>query len=519
MSKDNFSPFANWRYDLPAALVVLLVALPLCLGIALASGAPLFAGLIAGAVGGIVVGVLSKSPLSVSGPAAGLTVIVLDAIHSLPSYEMFLTAVVLAGVIQLIFSICRAGVIGDFIPSSVITGMLSAIGLILIIKQVPYAVGFDITDFGGDDGHHHGGNTLMQLWNAVNNPTTGAMIIGAASLLVLFLWDMIQPRLKSVLRYIPGPLLVVALGVAANELFARYVPVWHLGEKFLVAVPASDSLKDFASHFTFPDFTVVTDYKVLLVAITIAVVASLESLLSIEAIDRIDPFKRVTPTNRELLAQGIGNITSGLLGGIPVTSVIVRSSANMNSGARTKASTIMHGIFLLICVIAIPGVLNKIPLASLAAVLIAVGYKLAKPQIFIAKYQKGHRHLIPFLGTIIAILMTDLLIGIAIGCVLGLSFVLWQNMQSVLITVQDGNNYLIRSKRDLYFVHKYELKRTLADIPAGAKVLMDMSRSQFIDLDNREIIQDFVTRASYDDISITLKGGEDESSRTAAAGE
>jgi MFS superfamily sulfate permease-like transporter len=507
---ENFSPFKNWRYDVPAAVVVLLVALPLCLGIALASGAPLFSGLIAGAVGGIVVGALSKSPLSVSGPAAGLTVIVLDAIQSLPSYEMFLAAVVLAGVMQLVLGALRAGVIGDFIPSSVITGMLSAIGLILIIKQIPYLVGFDASHFSGDDGHHKGGNTFAHLWEAVQNPTKGALFIGLFSLGFLFLWDAVQPKFKNFLRYIPGPLLAVAMGVAANEIFKLHYADLALGKEFLVAVPVSDSLREFAGNFTFPDFSVIYDYKVWIIAATLAIVASLETLLSIEAIDRIDPFKRVTPTNRELLAQGTGNMISGLLGGIPVTSVIVRSSANMSSGARTKMSTILHGLLLLGCVIAIPQLLNHIPLATLAAVLIAVGYKLAKPKIFYAKYKKGMRHLIPFLATIIAILMTDLLIGIGIGCVFGLAFVLFQNMKSALTVVNDGNNYLIRSKRDLFFVHKYELKRILSSIPADGKVLLDLSRAQFIDLDNVEIIQDFMTRAVYDNINVTVKGAVDE---------
>lgn len=509
MSQENFSPFKNWRYDVPSAVVVLLVALPLCLGIALASGAPLFSGLIAGAVGGILVGALSKSPLSVSGPAAGLTVIVLDAIHNLPSFEIFLAAVVLAGAIQIAFGLLRAGVIGDFIPSSVITGMLSAIGLILIIKQIPYLVGFDASNLSGDDGHHKGGNTVMHLWEAVQNPTKGALIIGLGSLAFLFLWDAIQPKFKNFLRYIPGPLVAVAMGVAANEIFKIHYADLALGAKFLVAVPVSESLRDFAGHFTFPDLSMLGDYKVWVVAVTLAIVASLETLLSIEAIDRIDPFKRVTPTNRELMAQGVGNMASGLLGGIPVTSVIVRSSANMSSGARTKMSTILHGLLLLLCVITIPQLLNHIPLAVLAAVLIAVGYKLAKPKIFYEKYKKGVRHLIPFLATIIAILMTDLLIGIGIGCVFGLAFVLFQNMRSAITVVQDGNNYLLRSKRDLFFMHKYELKRTLGSIPAGAKVLLDLSRAQFVDLDNVEIIQDFVTRATFDDINVTVKGAVD----------
>lgn len=501
------SPFTNWRYDLPASLVVFLVALPLCLGVALASGAPLFSGLIAGMVGGIVVGVFSKSPLSVSGPAAGLTVIVLAAIQQLPSFEAFLLAVVLAGVIQIVLGIARAGVIGDFIPNSVITGMLAAIGLILIMKQLPHALGYDATVFGGESLHK---GDIGLIWNdftqMISSILPGAALIAMTSLVFMFWWDKKQPKMNNWLRYLPGPLVVVAFGIIANILMGKYMPGWQLHTSHLVAVPVANSIGEFFGNFRFPDTSLIADVSVWSVAITLALVASIESLLSIEAIDKLDPFRRVTPTNRELVAQGIGNITSGLIGGLPVTSVIVRSSANVTSGARSKMSTICHGLLLLGSVMAIPHVLNMIPLAALAAVLIAVGYKLTKPAIFARKYKKGVQHFLPFLVTVTAIMLTDLLTGILIGCVVGVAFILRQNFRSAITTVNDDqDHYLVRFKKDLFFLHKYELKRALAQLPDGASVMLDFSRIHFVDKDNVEIIQDFMAGAPYRKITVSFR--------------
>ncbi len=503
MQQQKFSTLPNLRYDLPASLVVFLVALPLCLGIALASGAPLFSGLIAGIVGGVVVGALSKSPLSVSGPAAGLAVIVLDAITTLPTYNVFLLAVLIAGILQIGLGFLRAGVIGDFIPSSVIKGMLSAIGLILIIKQVPYALGH-LVEVGVDD-HAKGQEGLFNMLDAFQHVSPAAIIISAISILFLIVWEKKQPTFKSFVRYIPGPLVVVVFGVIAAMLPQFGFGFMALETGHMVSVPVSDGLSGFFSNFSSPDFSAISSIDMWKIAITLAIVASIETLLSIEAVDNIDPYKRVTPTNRELVAQGAGNIVSGFIGGLPITSVIVRSSANITAGARTKTSAIAHGLLLLACVVLIPGLLNKIPLASLAAILIMVGYKLVKPSIFVQKYKKGYSHLIPYLATIIAILALDLLMGIAIGLVFGVIFVLIQNYHSAIMVVSDDKDVLIRCKKDLFFLHKFELKTALSAIPPGSSVMIDVSRIRFIDQDNIEIMQDFLVNAAHSNIAVSFK--------------
>lgn len=507
MSHPNLSPLSNMRFDIPAAIVVVLVALPLCLGIALASGAPLFSGLIAGVIGGVVVGALSGSPLSVSGPAAGLTVIVLSAITGLKSFEAFLLAVCLAGCLQIVFGLLRAGVIGDFIPTTVIKGMLAAIGLILILKQVTHAVGYDANatgdfEFLQQDGH----NTFSSLWYMMGeNMAWGACIISFISLAFLFWWDKKQPKMTNALRYIPGPLVVVLFGISANAVFKMSFPELALGGDRLVSVPVINSTEEFLQNFTHPNFDLITSKEVWMVALTLAVVASVETLLSIEAIDKLDPYKRVTPTNRELFAQGAGNIVSGLIGGLPVTSVIVRSSANVTSGGRTKASAIIHGVLLLMMVMAIPVYLNSIPLSALAAILIATGYKLAKPGLFKEKYQKGIGYFVPFVITIAVILLTDLLVGIGVGIVTASIFIVWENFRNSIILVQDGNNYLVKCKKDLFFFHKYQLKSLLNELPDNSRVLLDLSRANFIDLDNIEIVNDFIVAAEFKDIQLTIK--------------
>lgn len=497
--------FASWRYDLPAALVVFLVALPLCLGVALASGAPLFSGLIAGIIGGIVIGILSKSPLSVSGPAAGLTVIVFAAIQQLPTFEAFLLAVVLGGLLQILLGVMRAGVIGDFIPSSVITGMLAAIGLILIMKQLPHALGYDISVFGGESLHSGEFQDLWKDLRALGESTLpGAAFIGLTSLAFLFMWDKAQPKTGFV-SYLPGPLMVVAYGIIANGLFAQYVPAWHLEASHLVAVPVANSASEFFGQFRMPDFSMIGDPAIWTIAVTLALVASIESLLCIEAVDKLDPYKRVTPTNRELVAQGFGNIASGMIGGLPVTSVIVRSSANVGAGARSKLSTIIHGLLLLGSVVAVPTLLNSIPLAALAAVLIAVGYKLTKPSLYVKKYQKGWAHFLPFVITVAAIMLTDLLIGILIGCVVGVVFILVESLRSLILKVNDGNQYTLRFNKDVFFLHKYDVKRSLAELPENATVLLDFSRIYYVDKDTIEIIQDFMVNAPYRNIKVTIR--------------
>ncbi|WP_375427729.1 SulP family inorganic anion transporter [uncultured Sphingomonas sp.] len=503
----SFSPLRTWRADLPASIVVALVALPLCLGVALASGAPLFSGLIAGIVGGIVVGALSKSPLSVSGPAAGLTVIVFAAIERMPSFEAFLLAVMLAGVMQVAFGLTRGGVLAEFVPSSVITGMLAAIGLILILKQIPHALGYD-GDYGGDfeffqaDGY----NTFSSIWRAAReSTTTGAVLIAGVSLAFLFWWDKARPK-EGPLRFLPGPLVVVIIGVVGNWLLGLLAPTSRLGRDHLVEVPVAGSFGEFTGLFSLPDFGQVGNLAVWTTALTLAIVASLESLLSVKAVDELDPKRRTTDKNRELFAQGSGNIVSGLLGGLPLTSVIVRSSANVDSGAESKLSTMLHGAWLLLSVALIPAVLNLIPLAALAAVLIATGYKLTKPALFVARYKQGWTQFVPFVVTILAILFTDLLIGIGIGLAVGFAFVIARNFRTAITFACDGNDCLIRARRNLYFIHKYELQRELGRVTDGADLLIDLSSTSYVDLDNVEIINAFIKGAGYRGITVKVRG-------------
>lgn len=503
--------FSHWKQDLPASVVVFLVALPLCLGIAMASGAPLFSGVISGIVGGIVIGSLSKSPLSVSGPAAGLTVIVLDALQRLPSFEAFLLAVCIAGALQVVLGAVRAGVIGDFIPNATIKGMLAAIGIILILKQLPHAFGYDGNHEGDEaffqaDGHNSFSALLELLHNDISY---GAVIISLLSLVFLLWWDKTQPKLKNMLRYIPGPLVVVAFGIAANALFAALLPGLALSGHHLVSVPVAANAGEFFANFSRPDFSAVTNPAVWSVALTLAAIASLETLLSIEAIDKIDVQKRTTPTSRELVAQGVGNMVAGAIGGLPLTSVIVRSSANASAGAQSKLSAICHGLLMLLCVMSVPVFLNLIPLSALAAILISTGYKLAKPQIFKAKFEKGWGQFLAFIVTIAAILLTDLLVGISIGLVVGLCFIVLENFRPSILFMVDGNNYLLRCRKDLFFINKHELKKSLALVPDGAHVLIDLSRVSFIDHDNIDVLSDFREAAPGRGIVVTVKASAD----------
>jgi carbonic anhydrase len=503
----SFSPLRTWRADLPSSIVVALVALPLCLGVALASGAPLFSGLIAGIVGGIVVGALSKSPLSVSGPAAGLTVIVFAAIERLPSFEAFLLATMLAGIIQVLFGLTRGGVLAEFVPSSVVTGMLSAIGLILILKQIPHALGYD-GDYEGDfeffqaDGY----NTFSSIWRAAReSTTTGAVLIAVVSLAFLFWWDKARPK-DGPLKLLPGPLVVVVIGVAGNALLGLVAPASQLGREHLVEVPAAGGLSEFVGLFSTPDFGQIGNAAVWTTALTLAIVASLESLLSVKAVDELDPKRRTTDKNRELFAQGTGNVVSGLIGGLPLTSVIVRSSANVDSGAESKLSTMMHGTWLLLSVALIPAVLNLIPLAALAAVLIATGYKLTKPALYLARYKQGWTQFVPFVITILAILFTDLLVGIGIGLAVGFAFVIARNFRTAITFACDDSDCLIRARRNLYFIHKYELQRELGRVPDGADLLIDLSSTNYVDLDNVEIINSFIKGAAFRNITVKVRG-------------
>ena len=498
--------FGSLSADIPSSIVVFLVALPLCLGIALGSGAPLFSGLIAGIAGGIVVGLLSGSQLSVAGPAAGLTAIVATAIGNLPTFEAFLLSVVIAGIFQVILGILKAGILGDYVPGNVIKGMLAAIGLILILKQLPHLVGFD-ADFEGNESFRQtdGGNTFTGIASALNYFVPLAAVIGLLSLGVQIFWEKTVTKKGGIFRLIPAPLVVVLLAVGINQWAIAQFPGWALPAHAMVSIPVATSVEGFVSFFTFPDFTQLSNPIVWKVAATLAIVASLETLLNIEAADELDPYHRVTPTNRELRAQGIGNLVSGLLGGLPVTSVIVRTSANVNAGAKSKMSTVFHGMLLLLCVAFIPKLLNMIPLPALAAVLIYTGFKLAKPAVFRQFYQKGFDQFVPFVVTIVAILFTDLLVGIMIGCLVGLFFVMRSNFRTSVFVVNDENRYLFRLRKDVSYLNKPIIKRKLEHVPDNAYVLIDATRADFIDRDVVEVIEDFLKHAPLKNITVELK--------------
>lgn len=501
------SMLRSWRTDLPASIVVALVALPLCLGVALASGAPLFSGLISGVVGGIVVGALSRSSLSVSGPAAGLTAIVFGAIQSLPTFETFLLAVCLAGVMQVGFSLSRGGVLAEFVPSSVIVGMLAAIGLILILKQFPYAIGYN-GDYEGSVSFAEAGgsNTISHIGDVLKNQIIwGSALIAALSIAFMIWWDKARPK-DGLLRLLPGPLVVVVFGVLANAAFANFAPTLAISAEHLVQVPVAKTPDEFFALFRLPDFSAVGNAQVWTVALTIAIVASLESLLSVKAVDEIDPKRRVTDKNRELLAQGVGNLAAGLIGGIPVTSVIVRSSANVESGADSRLSTMLHGFWLLISVLLIPTILNLIPLSALAAILIMTGYKLTKPKLFTERWSHGWTQFIPFVATIAAILFTDLLRGIVIGLIIGFIFVIARNFSTAVSYVENGNTCMVRARRDLYFIHKVQLQQALARVPDNCDVLIDLSATSYVDLDNIDIINAFAKGAPFRGITVLVKG-------------
>ncbi len=501
--------FKEIKNDFPASIVVFFVALPLCLGIALASGAPLFSGVIAGIVGGIVVGIASGSALGVSGPAAGLAVIVFSAISTLGSWSAFLMTVVLAGVIQLAMGFAKAGFIAYFFPSSVIKGMLTGIGLLIILKQIPHALGYD-KDAEGDTAFLQvdGENTLSSISSAFDAISSGAVLIAVLSLMMLILWDTVLIKKHKVFQLIQGPIVVVAFGIFMNMLYQNNILNFSLGAEHLVNLPVPDSLSGFLSQFTLPDFSVISHIDVWKIALVMAIVASLETLLCVEATDKLDPNKRVTPTNRELKAQGLGNIVSGLLGGLPVTQVIVRSSANIAFGGKTKLSAILHGVFLLISVLSIAEILNKIPLASLAAILIIVGYKLAKPTLFKQMYLLGWEQFVPFMATVIGILTTDLLIGISIGMVFGIFYTLHHSYENShflkkSMSTEEGHQvYHLVLAEEVSFFNKARILTTLNDIPENTKVIIDCSHSKSIAYDVLEIINNYECNAKIKNITV-----------------
>ena len=482
------------KNDIPASIVVFLVALPLCLGVALASGAPLLSGVISGIIGGIVVGLLSHSQTSVSGPAAGLAAVVLSAITQLGSFEIFLTAVLIAGIIQLGMGLAKTGFIANYIPSNVIKGLLAAIGIILILKQIPHAFGYD-KDAEGDFTFFQadGENTFSELFSIVDFLTPGALIISLLSIVILVSWD--KTPLKK-FKFFPAALFIVLFGVALNQFFIGYVPTLVIGESHLVSLPPFD-FGNLSTYFHLPNIASLSNHHVWLVGLTIAIVASLETLLNIEAVDNIDPHKRQTPPNRELIAQGVGNILAGLFGGIPVTSVIVRSSVNINSGNESKLSAILHGIFMLISVLALAPLLNLIPLASLAAILLMTGYKLTKISLFTSMYKKGWHQFIPFMATILAIVFTDLLIGILFGLFISGFFLLRDNYRNPFVMEKDklhiGEVIRLELANQVSFLNKASIKDTLWGVPENAKVIIDATYSDFIDEDVLEVIDDFKT--------------------------
>ena len=501
----------NLAHDLPASIVVFFVALPLCLGIALASGAPLFAGIIAGIVGGIVVGAASGSSVGVSGPAAGLTVIVFSAIATLGSWQAFLVAVVLAGLLQLVMGYLRLGLIAYYFPTSVIKGMLTGIGIIIILKQIPHALGYD-KDHEGDLSFlsADGENTLTGLATSLDFITPGALLISGCSLLLLVLWETVLMKKSRIFELIQAPVVVVLLGIAFYHLFQAGVLPFTLNKDQVVNIPVAPTLVAFFGQFTFPDFSHLSNPQVYVTAGILALIASLETLLCVEATDKLDPYKRITPTNRELKAQGWGNLISGMIGGLPVTQVIVRSSTNITFGGRTKMSTILHGCFLLASALLIPQVLNMIPLATLAAVLLIVGYKLAKPSLFKAMYKLGWNQFVPFMATVIGIVFTDLLTGIAIGMAVAIYYILRGHYGNPYVCELDKKSGKLKCKiilaEEVSFLNKGNILQTLKRLPPDTHLVIDGSNSRVIDHDVIEVIRDFTINARSKNVQVEVVG-------------
>ncbi|WP_346983856.1 SulP family inorganic anion transporter [Chryseobacterium sp. POE27] len=496
------------KENFPSGLVVFLVALPLCLGIALASGAPPLSGIIAGIVGGLVIGSISNSNISVSGPAAGLTAIVLTAITDLGAFNIFLCAGIIAGVIQLVLGFIRAGSISNYFPNNVIEGMLAAIGIIIILKQIPHALGFD-KDYEGhqsifDNGLNFG--YFSELFGAVH---PGAIVVTLVSVGILIIWDKVHVLRR--IKMLPGALVAVVAGIILNELFKITGSSLAIQTQHLVSLPVPQSLDDFKNLITLPDFTGFTNPKVWVAGATIAIVASIETLLCIEASDRLDQQRRITDTNLELKAQGIGNLVSSFIGGLPMTSVVVRSSANANAGATSKLSAIIHGVLLLLCVLSIPVVLNLIPLATLAAVLILVGYKLAKPATFKHFWHLGKFQFIPFVATVIAVVATDLLKGVGIGLAISIFYILQGNMKRAYYLsrekLNDADGITIKLAEEVSFLNKAAIKKTLKNIKPNSTVIIDAKGTSYITTDVLEMIQDFANiRAKEEDINVELLG-------------
>ena len=506
MHKHTQYYFQHLKNDIPAGIVVFLVALPLCLGIALASGAPLFSGLIGGLVGGLVVSWLSGSELAVSGPAAGLTLIIFNGIETLGSFQAMLVACMLAGIVQLGLGFLRAGIISAFFPSSVIEGMMAAIGLILIIKQIPHATGYH-THYEGDESYmmDTAKSSFIEIFNSFSGISLGSLIISIGSLLLLILWNTPWFKSQTLLKIIPGQLVAVIWGIVYNLITRHFAPKWTVSSHHLVRLPVSEKITDFFNNFVLPDAGYLSHLgnpHVYTVAITIAIIASLETLLSLQATDKLDPLKRLASTNRELKAQGVGNIISGLLGGLPITTVIVRSAASINAGGQTRVACFTHGVFLLLSVMFFANYLNYIPLASLAAILLHTGYKLANPVLFKKFYQRDMSQFLPFVITVIAILVTDLLKGLAIGIVIGIFFVIKANYHAAITLIQDGSHYQLALNKDISFLNQALLRKFFLSIPRQSTVTIDASNAKFIDHDILETIENFLVTAPDNNIIV-----------------
>ena len=511
--------FKYWKNDIPAGLVVFLVALPLCLGISLASGAPFFSGLISGIIGGVVIGFLSGSKLSVAGPAAGLAALVLAAITNIGSFDLFLCAVLIAGILQILIGAAKLGGIANYFPSSVINGLLTSIGVLIIAKQIPHAVGYDrlqtgiLTDFGTEDWH--------EMFTPLQHVNIGALIICIVAIIIMLVWE--KPFIKKRVKFIPGALVAVIAAILINEVFKATNSPFTVNITHLVQIKAAGSISEFIGFFTLPDFNGFLQSKVIVTGIMIAIIASLETLLSVEAVDNLDPERNVTNTNRELIAQGIGNSLSGLIGGLPITAVIVRSSANLHAGAKSKLSTIFHGILLLVCVVTIPGLLNYIPLAALAAILLLTGYKLCKLSIFSKMIKNGKYQSVPFFVTILVILGIDLfglyiplkgeglLVGVMAGLIAAFGAILHGNLKNSYFfhkdQHQEGDIINIRLAQEVSFLNKAAIRQTLDHIPENTSVVIDASQSDYIDFDVLELIKEFRDiKAPLKSINCKLEG-------------
>ena len=514
--------FKHLKEDIPSSIVVFLVALPLCLGIALASGAPFFSGIISGIVGGIVIGLLSGSKLSVSGPAAGLAALVLAAITNIGDFRLFLCAVVIAGILQILMSFLRLGGIANYFPSSVIKGMLTSIGILIIAKQIPHAFGYDKDEKGNfTELLPYGREDMNELLQPLNHIDIGVFLICIISIVIMVVWD--KPFIKKRVKFIPGALVAVIVAVLLNEVLRTAESSFLVGDDHLVKIKAAQSASEFLGFFTFPDFNGFLNKDVIITGFMIAIIASLETLLSIEAVDNIDPERNVTNTNRELFAQGIGNGIAGLIGGLPVTSVIVRSSANVNSGAKSKASTVFHGVLLLVCVIFIAPLLNKIPLSALAAILILVGYKLCNLKVFTNVIKNGKYQYIPFFVTVTVILAIDLfgiyppikgeglLLGVIAGLIAAMGAILHGNLKNSYFFHQDkhhaGDVIKIKLSEEVSFLNKASIRETLDHLPENSNVVIDASTTEYIDFDVLELIKEFkYIKAPVKNISCKLEG-------------